>query len=269
MSDVELKGAAELAAMRRAGQIVWEILDEMARMAQPGASTAEMDRLAEARIYEKGAKPAFKGYKAGGTVAFPSSVCISINQEVVHGIPSNTRILREGDIVSLDFGVSFNGYFGDSAITVPVGKVSPEAERLIRVTREAMHRGIAQTREGNRLHDIGAAVQAHVEANGFAVVRDFVGHGIGRKLHEAPQVPNYGKAGTGLRLRPGMVLAIEPMVNAGTRDVALLADGWTAVTADGQLSAHFEHSVAVGAEGPDILTLPPGVEPGHEGERGG
>jgi methionyl aminopeptidase len=266
VSEVELKGASELATMRKAGQIVWEILTEMAQLAQPGTNTAEIDRLAEARIHEKGAVSAFKGYKGGGSVAFPSCVCISINQEVVHGIPSKQRILREGDIVSLDFGVSFEGYFGDSAITVPVGKVSAEAERLIRVTREAMHRGIAQTRPGNRLHDIGHAVQAHVEANGFSVVRDFVGHGIGRKMHEAPQVPNYGRPGTGLRLRTGMVLAIEPMVNAGAEDVALLSDGWTAVTADGQLSAHFEHSVAVGTEGPDILTLPAGIEPGHEGE---
>ncbi len=267
MSDVELKGASELAVMRKAGRIVWEILVEMAGLAQPGVNTAEIDRLAEARIREKGAKPAFKGYKAGGTVAFPSNVCISINQEVVHGIPSRQRILREGDIVSLDFGVSYDGFFADSAITVPVGEVSDEAKRLIRVTREAMHKGIAQSRPGNRLHDIGNAVQAHVEANGFSVVRDFVGHGIGRKLHEPPQIPNYGTAGTGLRLREGMVLAIEPMVNAGTEDVELLSDGWTAVTADGQLSAHFEHSVAVGGAGPDILTLPEGVEPGHEGER--
>jgi methionyl aminopeptidase len=267
MSEVELKGAAELSVMRQAGRIVWEILEEMARFAQPGATTAEIDRLAEARIREKGAKPAFKGYKGSGTVSFPSNVCISINQEVVHGIPSKQRILRDGDIVSLDFGVSFDGFFADSAITVPVGEVSAEAKRLIRVTREAMQRGIAQTRPGHRLHDIGSAVQAHVEANGFSVVRDFVGHGIGRRLHEAPQIPNYGTAGTGLRLREGMVLAIEPMVNAGTHEVELLADGWTAVTADGQLSAHFEHSVAVGADGPDILTLPTGVEPGHEGER--
>jgi methionyl aminopeptidase len=267
MSEVELKGARELATMRQAGNIVWEILDEMAQMAQPGQSTAEIDRLAEARIHEKGAVPAFKGYKGGGSVAFPSVVCISINNEVVHGIPNQQRVLRDGDIVSLDFGVSYQGFFGDSAITVPVGKISAEAERLIAVTRESLHRGIAQARSGNRLHDIGHAVQAHVEANGFSIVRDFVGHGIGRKLHEAPQVPNYGKPGTGIRLRPGMVLAIEPMVNAGTHDVALLSDGWTAVTADGQLSAHFEHSVAVGPEGPEILTLPPGVDPGHEGER--
>jgi methionyl aminopeptidase len=266
MSEVELKGAAQLAVMRRAGKIVWEILQEMAQLAKPGSTTAEIDRLAEVRIREKGAKAAFKGYKGSGNVAFPSNVCISINQEVVHGIPSKQRTLRDGDIVSLDFGVSFEGYFADSAITVPVGAVSEEAKRLIRVTREAMQLGIAQTRAGNRLHDIGSAVQAHVEANGFAVVRDFVGHGIGRKLHEAPQIPNYGSPGTGMRLREGMVLAIEPMVNAGTAEVQLLSDGWTAVTADGQLSAHFEHSVAVGGKGPDILTLPEGMEPGREGE---
>jgi len=267
MSEVELKGAAELVTMRQAGRIVWEILQEMAQLVQPGTTTAEIDRLAEARIHEKGAKTAFKGYKGAGDVAYPSNVCISINQEVVHGIPSKQRVLREGDIVSLDFGVSYEGFYGDSAITVPVGKVSAEAERLIRVTREAMHQGIAQMRAGNRLHDIGHAVQAHVEAHGFSVVRDFVGHGIGRRMHEAPQVPNYGKSGTGLRLREGMVLAIEPMVNAGTFEVALLSDGWTAVTADGQLSAHFEHSVAIGSGDPEILTLPEGVEPGHEGER--
>jgi methionyl aminopeptidase len=256
----QLKGAEEIALMRRAGRVVWEILQEMAGMAKPGVSTLDIDRVAERLIREKGAKPAFKGYKG-----FPACVCISVNEEVVHGIPSKKRILRDGDILSLDFGVVLDGWYGDSAITVPVGRIEPQAQRLIDVTRAAMHAGIEAIQPGARLHDIGHAVQALVERNGFSIVRDFVGHGIGRRLHEDPQVPNYGDAGTGPRLKPGMVLAIEPMVNAGSPDVQVLEDGWTAVTADGQLSAHFEHTVAVTERGHEILTLPEGVAAGQEG----
>ncbi len=262
--NVDLKSRDQLDTMRRAGRIVWEILQEMAVAAQPGATTLEIDRLAEQRTREKGALPAFKGYKG-----FPASVCISLNQEVVHGIPSKKRVLRQGDLVKLDFGVVVDGLFADSAITVPVGPVAPEAQRLIDVTRESMHRGISQMSAEHRLHDIGHAVQAYVEEAGFSVVRDFVGHGVGHRLHEDPQLPNYGTKGTGLRLKAGMVLAIEPMVNAGTHEVEVLADGWTAVTADGLLSAHFEHTVAIGANGPEILTLPEGVAAGAEGVRAG
>ena len=256
----ELKGAAELAVMRRAGRVVWEIIQEMAGAARPGTTTEEIDRLAERLIAEKGATPAFKGYRG-----FPGCVCISLNEEVVHGIPSPTRVIRNGDLVSLDFGVILDGYYADSAVTVPVGTVVPEAQRLIDVTRAAMHAGIAAMRPGNRLHDIGHAVQELVEGAGFSVVRDFVGHGIGRRLHEEPQVPNYGDAGTGLRLKAGMVLAVEPMVNAGSAEVEILDDGWTAVTLDRRLSAHFEHTVAIGTDGPHILTLPEGVPAGGEG----
>jgi methionyl aminopeptidase len=264
MSGGGLKGSAELATMRRAGRIVWEILQELAQASVPGTTTLELDRLAEARIHEKGSLPAFKGYRG-----FPGCVCISINQEVVHGIPDAKRALREGDIVSLDFGVVVDDYFADSAITVPVGRIDPEAQRLIDVTRAAMHLGIAQMNPGNRLHDIGHAVQTHVEQAGFSIVRDFVGHGIGRNLHEDPQLPNYGRQGTGPRLRAGMALAIEPMVNAGRAEVEVLEDDWTAVTADGKLSAHFEHTVAISEQGPQILTLPEGVAPGTEGQLGG
>ncbi|MHB8418703.1 MAG: type I methionyl aminopeptidase [Myxococcales bacterium] len=256
----QLKAAPEIELMRRSGRIVWEILQEMAQAVQPGMSTLDLDRIAERLIREKGAQPAFKGYKG-----FPACVCISVNEEIVHGIPNRQRMLREGDLISLDFGVVVDGWYGDSAITVPVGRISAEAQRLVDVTRAAMHAGIAAIRPGARLHDIGHAVQELVERHGFSIVRDFVGHGIGRRLHEDPQVPNYGDAGTGPRLKPGMVLAIEPMVNAGGPDVLLLEDGWTAVTADGQLSAHFEHTVAVTEAGTDILTLPPGVAAGQEG----
>jgi methionyl aminopeptidase len=259
---IDLKSQSQLTTMRKAGRIVWEVLQEMAGAAQAGVSTLEIDRLGEARTREKGAIPAFKGYRG-----FPASVCISLNQEVVHGIPSKKRKLQSGDLLKLDFGVILDGLFGDSAITVPVGEISAEAQKLIDVTRESMHRGIAMMQPDKRLHDIGHAVQAHVEAAGFSVVRDFVGHGIGHRLHEDPQLPNYGTAGTGMRLRAGMCLAIEPMVNVGTYEVEVLSDGWTAVTADGALSAHFEHSVAIGPNGPEILTLPDGVAPGKEGLR--
>ncbi len=235
--------------MRKAGAIVARILDDMAQMAAPGISTGELDRFAESRIKELGAKPAFKGYNG-----FPACVCISVNQEVVHGIPSNKRILKEGDIVGLDFGVIYDGWYGDSARTVAVGKITSEAQKLLDVTRESLYRGIAECREGNRVFDIGHAVQNYVENFGYGVVREFVGHGIGRALHEDPQVPNYGPKGKGPALKVGMVLAIEPMINAGSHEVKVLKDGWTAVTTDNSLSAHFEHTVAITANGPEILT---------------
>ncbi|HET9554459.1 MAG TPA: type I methionyl aminopeptidase [Anaeromyxobacteraceae bacterium] len=259
---IALKSRDDLARIREAGLVVHDVLQELARTLAPGMTTLEVDRLAEARTRARGAEPAFLGYHG-----YPASLCISVNEEVVHGIPSARRALREGDIVGLDFGVVLGGFYADSAITVPVGAASDEARRLIEVTRAALARAIAAARPDRRVGDLGAAVQAHVEASGFSVVRDFVGHGIGRRLHEPPQVPNYGTPGTGPRLRAGMVLAIEPMVNAGTYQVDTLDDGWTAVTLDGRLSAHFEHTVAITENGPEILTLPPGVplEPGVGG----
>jgi methionyl aminopeptidase len=248
---IALRSRDELARIREACLVVHDILRELAAAALPGTSTAELDRLAETRTRDRGAEPAFLGYHG-----YPASVCISVNDEVVHGIPSPRRVLREGDLVGLDFGVVLGGYYGDSAITVPVGRISDAARRLLEVTEGALAAAVAAARADARVGDIGAAVQAHVEAHGFSVVRDFVGHGIGRRLHEPPQVPNYGSQGTGPRLRPGMVLALEPMVNAGRFEVETLEDGWTAVTKDGSLSAHFEHTVAVTENGPEILTLP-------------
>jgi methionyl aminopeptidase len=212
-------------------------------------STGELDVLAEKRILQAGATPAFKGYHG-----YPAAICASINDEVIHGIPSGRRLLQEGDVISIDVGVLLHGYFGDSAITLPVGPVSEEAATLLRVTEEALYKAIEQMRPGKRISDIGHAVQQHVEAYGFSVVREFVGHGIGQAMHEEPQVPNYGEPGRGPRLAEGMVLAIEPMVNAGKPAVKVLADGWTAVTRDGRLSAHFEHTVAVTAGEPWVLT---------------
>jgi methionyl aminopeptidase len=246
---VEIKSADEIALMRQAGRIVFEILEELERAVAPGVSTWELDRLSEDLIHKKGAKPAFKGYNG-----FPCCLCASINHEVVHGIPSKKRKLVEGDLMKLDFGVVYRGFYGDSARTIGVGKVTPEAQTLIDTTRESLYRGIEQIRPGKRLGDVGFAVQSHVEGKGFSVVRDFVGHGIGRKLHEQPAVPNYGTANSGMQLRPGMVLALEPMVNQGTPKVQVLDDDWTAVTLDGKLSAHFEHTVLVGEEGPEVLT---------------
>lgn len=235
--------------MREAGRIVCEILDELEKAVAPGVTTWELDALAEKLIHQKGARPAFKGYHG-----FPACLCASVNEEVVHGIPSKTRKLAEGDLMKLDFGVVYKGYFGDSARTVPVGKVSPEARALVEATREALRKAIGAAVPGNRIGDIGHAVQSHVEGRGFSVVRDFVGHGIGKKLHEEPQVPNFGRPGQGMKLRPGMVLAIEPMVNAGTHEVQVLDDDWTAVTLDRKLSAHFEHTVLVTDGGPEVLT---------------
>ncbi len=249
---IELRSADEIARIRDAALIVHDVLQEIIGALAPGITTAEIDRLAAARARERGAAPAFLGYHG-----YPASICVSVNDEVVHGIPSPRRALRDGDLVGLDFGVVFHGYCGDSAYTVPVGSPGPEAARLVEVTRGALEAAIAAARPDGRVGDIGAAVQAHVEGHGFAVVRDFVGHGIGRQLHEPPQVPNYrGGAGAAIRLRPGMVLAIEPMVNAGTPEVETLDDGWTAVTADGRLSAHFEHTVAITEDGPVVLSRP-------------
>jgi methionyl aminopeptidase len=243
------RSAAELEKMRAAGRLVGEVLTALTPSVVPGVTTAELDEVAEKMITDAGAIPAFKGYHG-----YPATICSSINEEVIHGIPSGQRVLREGDILSIDVGASLEGYFGDSAITLPVGHVSEEAARLLTVTEEALYKAIEVARPGGRVSDIGHAVQKHVEAYGFSVVREFVGHGIGQKMHEEPQVPNYGEAGRGPRLAEGMVLAIEPMVNAGKPAVKVLGDGWTAVTRDGSLSAHFEHTVAVTADGPWILT---------------
>jgi methionyl aminopeptidase len=235
--------------MRDAGRLVGEVLTALSGQVAPGISTADLDALAEKLIEEAGATPAFKGYHG-----YPASICASINDEVIHGIPSGRRLLKPGDIVSIDVGASLNGYFGDSAITLPVGQVSEEAATLLRVTEEALYKAIERVRPGGRVSDIGHVVQQHVESYGFSVVREFVGHGIGQKMHEEPQVPNYGDPGRGPRLAEGMVLAIEPMVNAGKPAVKVLGDGWTAVTRDSSLSAHFEHTVAVTAGEPWILT---------------
>jgi methionyl aminopeptidase len=247
---ITLKSAKELDLMRKAGSIVAQILEEMAEMAKPGVTTGDIDKFAEKRIKDLGALPAFKGYNG-----FPATVCISVNDEVVHGIPSSKRTLRNGDIVGIDFGVIYQGWYGDSARTIAVGSVKPEVQKLLDVTRESLFKGIEQCREGNRVFDIGHAVQNYVEGFGFSVVREFVGHGIGRALHEEPQVPNYGPKGKGTVLKVGMVLAIEPMINAGGHEVKVLSDGWTAVTMDHSLSAHFEHTVAITPQGPEILTV--------------
>ncbi len=240
----------ELLKMQRACSIVVETLGVLAEAAQPGTTTKELDEIARKCIERAGARPAFLGYRD-----YPATLCISVNEEVIHGIPGRRR-LREGDIVGLDLGCVVDGYYGDSARTVAVGRPSDEAKELMRVTEEALHRAIAQCAPGKRLGDLGHAVQAHAEEHGYSVVREFVGHGIGTKLHEEPQVPNYGVPGKGRRLVPGMCLAIEPMVNLGGHEVRVLDDGWTAVTADGSLSAHFELSVAVTPHGPWILSQP-------------
>ena len=240
--------------MRRASQIVAEVLDLLVAAAKPGATTLELDRLAEQATLKRGARPAFKGYKPGD-VEYRHSLCVSVNEEIVHGIPKAGRRLKAGDIVGLDFGVVYQGYFGDAARTIAIGRVSASAERLMKTTRDALYAGIEQARVGNRISDIALAVQHTAEAAGYSVVTDFAGHGIGRRLHEDPQVPNYFRPGMpNPRLQEGMVLAIEPMVNEGTAELEILDDGWTAVTADGKLSAHFEHSIAITASGPEILS---------------
>jgi methionyl aminopeptidase len=242
------KSPAELEKMRAASQLVAQVLDELAAMVEPGITTADLDAVAERRVRAAGAEPAFKGYRG-----YPATLCASANEQVIHGIP-NRAPLKAGDIISLDMGVKLAGYYGDSAMTVAVGAVHEDVERLLRVTQEALAKGIAQARVGGRVSDIGHAIQKHVEAHGFSVVREFVGHGIGASLHEEPQIANYGEPGRGPRLAEGMTLAIEPMVNMGKPAVKVLADGWTAVTKDGSLSAHFEHTVAVTANGPEILS---------------
>ena len=244
------KSPAEIEKMRRSGKIVRQVLDEVAAMVKPGISTMDLERAAARKIKELGAKPAFKGY-----YDYPCVLCTSVNQEIVHGIPSEKRVLKEGDIVSIDCGVVLDGYYGDAALTVPVGDGQNETvKKLLEVTRESLYKGIEKARIGNTVGDVGAAVQEHVEAAGFSVVREFVGHGIGTKLHEDPQVPNFGTRGHGARLREGMVIAIEPMVNIGRPGARVLEDKWTAVTEDGSISAHFEHCVAVTSDGPVILT---------------
>lgn len=245
---IVLKSDRELAYMRDAGRIVAETHAELKKAVAPGITTLELDQIAEDYITKKGATPAFKGYHG-----FPASICASINEEVVHGIPS-LRALKSGDIISIDIGAVINGYYGDAAQTLPVGTISDDALNLLKVTEEALYKGIEQVKVGNRLTDISHAIQRHAEDNGYSVVRDYVGHGIGTKMHEAPQVPNFGLPGHGPRLKPGMCLAIEPMVNMGTYEVETLLDNWTVVTQDKQLSAHFEHSVAVTEKGPLILT---------------
>jgi methionyl aminopeptidase len=235
--------------MRRAGEVTRDVLQLVRGLVKPGVTTFDLEKAAVARLAELGVKAAFKGYHG-----YPCALCTSVNSEVVHGIPSQKRVLKEGDIVSVDFGVVVDGYFGDSAITVPVGAVDADVARLLAVTEKSLHAGIAVVRPGATLGDVGAAVQDVVEAEGFSVVRDFVGHGIGVHMHEDPQVPNFGERGRGMKLKVGMVIAIEPMVNAGKPDVEVLGDGWTAVAKDGSMSAHFEHTVAVTATGARVLT---------------
>ena len=242
------KRKAELQKMKEANQIVARVLRSLGEMVQPGVTTAKLDRVAEEMIVASGGRPAFKGYRG-----FPASVCASVNEQIVHGIPNQVP-LRDGDILSLDVGVCLDSYYGDAAWTFPVGEIQPELQRLLQVTREALFRGIDKILAGNRVSDISASIQEHVESQGFSVVREFVGHGIGLALHEDPQVPNYGRPGRGPRLQEGMVLAIEPMVNTGRPESRLLEDQWTAVTVDGGCSAHFEHSVAVTENGPWILS---------------
>jgi methionyl aminopeptidase len=245
---INLKTNHEIDLMARAGQVLEAVVEELKAAIRPGVRTIELDRLAEKRMRAAGARPGFLGYHG-----FPNSICVSINDEAVHGIPSHRRI-QEGDIVSLDLGLVLDGFWADMGCTVPVGQVSPEAQRLITVTEECLEQAVKHAQPGGRLGDISAAVQKHAEAAGFSVIRQFVGHGIGRQMHEDPQVPNFGTSGTGPELRPGMTLAIEPMVNAGTDEVFIKPDGWTVVTGDGRLSAYFEHTVAITPAGPIVLT---------------
>jgi methionyl aminopeptidase len=249
---IALKSAREIEIMRRANIIVAEVLQELKQRVAPGVTTLELDAIAEELTLRKKAIPAFKGYNVAGRV-YPRCLCASVNDEIVHGIPTS-RALRDGDIIGLDYGVIYEGYYGDSAVTVGVGRVGDEARRLMEVTEQSLYRGIEQLHEGKRLGDLGHAVQQTAESAGYSVVRAFVGHGIGRKLHEEPPVPNYGEPDRGIRLREGMVLAIEPMVNVGGSEVEIKEDGWTAVTRDGSLAAHFEHSVAITKNGPYILS---------------
>lgn len=243
-----LKSPDEIQKIDRAGKIVAEVLQKLREEAVPGVKTIDLDQIAEEGIRKRGGKPAFKGYRG-----FPATLCASVNDEIVHGIPSN-RVLDEGDIIGLDLGAIVDDFYGDSAVTIAIGSVKPEVERLLKVTEESLYRGIEQIRVGNRLSDISHAVQVHAEGAGYSVVRDFVGHGIGQSLHEDPQIPNFGPPGQGPRLKEGMVVAVEPMVNIGGFGIRILEDRWTAVTEDGSLSAHFEHTIAISRDGPVILT---------------
>lgn len=250
---ITVKTRRELERMREAARHVGEILLELRELAKPGVTTGELDRAAERSIEKRGVVSSFKGYGPHGLPQYPASVCISVNEEIVHGIPG-PRVLEDGDILSMDFGVSVDGWHGDSAVTVPIGEISEEARRLLETTRASLYCGIEQMVSGNRISDIGAAVQKRAESAGYSVVRQFVGHGIGRTLHEPPQIPNYGPGGKGARMRPGMTFAIEPMVCVGSAEVEMLDDEWTAVTADRSLSAHFEHTILVTDQGPEVLT---------------
>lgn len=244
-----LKSPREIEKIRTSCQIVAQVLQQLREHIHPGVTTWELNVLSEALAKKHKAKPAFKGYQG-----FPFALCVSVNNEVVHGMPSKHRVLKEGDIISIDFGVVLDGYYGDAAITVPVGEVAPQARELCQVTEASLYEGIKQAVVGHRLSDISHAIQDYVEARGFSVVREFVGHGIGQHLHESPQIPNYGPPGKGVKLKPGMVLAIEPMINQGGPEVEILSDQWTAVTLDRKLSAHFEHTIAITDNGPDILS---------------
>jgi len=252
MNGIELKSPDEIDKMSRAAKIVAEVLEALRTQVRPGMTTEDLDRFAEKFILDRGGIPAFKGYRVRDRV-YQHTLCTSINDAVVHGIPSK-QVLKEGDIIGLDLGVIVDGYYGDAAITVPVGKIPDATRRLLSITEEALYKGIAAAIVGNRISDIGHAVQQHAEAASYSVVTEFVGHGIGRRLHEEPQIPNYGEPGKGPRLKPGMTLAIEPMINMGRPETRCLEDGWTAVTRDGSLSAHFEHTIAVTEAGPRILT---------------
>lgn len=247
---VHRKSAAEIAIMAEGGKVVAKILKRMEEVVKPGITTGHIENEAERLARAHGVIPAFKGYSG-----YPSAICVSVNEEVVHGIPSNRRKIKEGDIVSLDFGALYKGFYSDAAVTLPVGKVGSGAKRLLDVTRNALMKGIQAAVEGNRVGDVAHTIQSFVEGNGFSVVKVFVGHGIGKNLHEEPQIPNFGEPQWGIRLKEGMTVAIEPMVNAGSDEVKVLDDGWTAVTADGSLSAHFEHTIAVTRNGPRILTV--------------
>lgn len=246
---ITVKSPREIELIRKGGKITSSILTRLAQAAKPGMTMRDLDTLAEKWILESGALPTFKGYRG-----YPAHLCASVNEEVVHGIPG-ARVLKDGDILSLDLAVTYQGYVSDSALSVGIGEISPEAERLMRVTQECLMFAVAQMFVGKRLGDIGHAVQSHAERHGYGVVRDLVGHGIGKQMHEEPNVPNFGVSGAGMALRAGLVLAVEPMINEGTEEVAMLEDGWTIVTADGKLSAHFEHTIAVTPDGPKILTL--------------
>ena len=250
---ITLKSAAEINKMRRAARIVAEVLDNMREWVKPGVTTAELDELAEAVIRKHDAVPSFKGYPPGGAHPFPASICASVNDVLVHGIPG-PHVLQEGDIISVDVGAILDGYHGDAAVTLPVGQISPDVQRLLEVTEGALHEGIAAARVGNRSGDISAAIQSYVESRGYNVVREYTGHGIGRKMHEDPQVPNYGQPGRGVRLRKGMTIALEPMVLAGSSCVRVMDDHWAVVSCDGELTAHFEHTIAITDGEAEILT---------------